>query len=123
MDPLLTLSGTELARRIREGEVTSEAVVGDHIAHIRKVNPVLNAVVEERFDAAMAEARAADRRLEEQGTEGLPPFHGVPCSIKESFALKGMPHTAGLVSRKGVRATEDATAVAGCGRPGPSPWV
>jgi len=30
----------------------------------------------------------------------LPPLLGVPCTIKESFALTGMPNCAGLVSRR-----------------------
>ena len=42
----------------------------------------------------------------------LPPFTGVPCSVKECFAVKGMPHTSGLVSRVGTIATKDATVVA-----------
>jgi fatty acid amide hydrolase 2 len=39
-------------------------------------------------------------------------LHGVPCSIKECFALTGMPQAAGLVARRDYRATTDATAVA-----------
>jgi len=33
-------------------------------------------------------------------TRYLPPFFGIPCTTKECFALKGMPHTSGLVSRR-----------------------
>lgn len=112
MNPLLLDSATGLARRIRIGEVSSLTVVRTHIDRIRVVNPVLNAVVAERFEAALDEARAADRRLRDEGAEGLPPFHGVPCTIKEAFALTGMPHTSGLVAREGVTAAQDATGVA-----------
>src|SRR5207253_4609005 len=35
-----------------------------------------------------------------------------PCTIKESIALTGMPHTAGLVARKGTLAGADAPTVA-----------
>jgi fatty acid amide hydrolase 2 len=109
-DPLLRASATELAAKIRSGEVTSRRVVDTHIAWIRKVNPALNAVVQERFDEAVEEAdRADDARR--RGTD-LPPFHGVPCTIKESFQLTGMPNTGGLVSRRDEIASEDATAVA-----------
>jgi fatty acid amide hydrolase 2 len=108
-DPLLLLSATRLAALIRGGEVSSAEVVEAHIRHVERVNPALNAVVADRFEAARAEARAADARI---GGEALPPFLGVPCSIKESFAVAGMPHTAGLVARAGVLATEDATTVA-----------
>lgn len=112
MTDLLTASATDLARRIRMGEVTSAQVVGAHIEHARRVNPVVNAIVEDRYDLAMDEARAADARVRRAGSAPLPVLHGVPCTIKEAFALEGMPNTSGLVARKGLRAAEDATAVA-----------
>ncbi|MGM0575108.1 MAG: amidase [Myxococcota bacterium] len=110
MNPLLLRSATELAAMIRRREVTSEEVVLAHAEHVRRVNPILNAVVRDRFEAALDEARRADERVA-GGDRDLPPLHGVPCTIKECFALEGMPHTAGLVSRRGVVAGEDATAV------------
>ena len=111
MDPLLLLSGTEIAARIRRRELSSLEAVEAHIRQVRRVNPSLNAMVAERFDRAREEARRAGERLA-AGAEGLPPFHGVPCSIKESFALTGMPFTSGLVARKGAPAKEDAVGVA-----------
>ncbi len=96
---------------IRAREVTSVEVVEAHIRHIERVNPTLNAVVASRFDAAREEARAADDRVREAAS-ALPPFLGVPCSIKEAFALTGMPQSAGLVARASHRAREDAVAVA-----------
>ena len=47
---------------IRSGEVSSEEVVEAHIERIEAVNPRLNAVVADRFEAARGEARAADAR-------------------------------------------------------------
>ncbi|MBI5528177.1 MAG: amidase [Deltaproteobacteria bacterium] len=111
MNSLLTLSATRLAEMIKSGEVTSREVVGAHIARIEEVNPTLNAMVRTRFDEARTEADAADRILRQNGRDGLPTFHGVPCSIKECFALTGMPNTGGLVARKDVVSNEDATAV------------
>src|SRR5579883_436878 len=100
MDPLLLLSATELAARIRRGELQSRDVVEAHIQRIERANPSLNAMVATRFDEARREADAADDRVR-KSPDSLPPFHGVPCSIKEAFALTGMPNTAGLVARKG----------------------
>ena len=111
LNPLLTLSATALAERIRAREVTSAEVVDAHIARIEAVNGVLNAVVAERFDRARDEARVADARTATAPAETLPPLHGVPCTIKESFALTGMPWTAGLCARRGLRAREDAVTV------------
>ena len=112
MKRLLELSGTELAKLIRSGEVTSREVVETHIDRVEKVNPALNAVVSCRFQQARDEARRADELTRSTPLEELPPFHGVPCTIKESFAVEGMPNTSGLVARKNVVADTDATAVA-----------
>ncbi|MEZ4394026.1 MAG: amidase [Polyangiales bacterium] len=111
MNPLCTRSASELARMIREGQVSSREVVDAHIAQSERA-AAINAVVVDRYDAARREADLADARLAREGAEGLPRFHGVPCSIKESFALESMPWTAGLVARKGTLAVEDAPTVA-----------
>lgn len=113
---MFTRSATELAAGIRSGEVTSREVVTAHIDRIRRVDPALNAVVEDRFDAALEEAAAADASMNNGGRgalprEALPPFHGVPCTVKEVFAIPGMRQTSGLVHRRGAVATEEATAV------------
>lgn len=110
-DPLLLMSATGLARQIREGTTTSRAVVDAHITRIEAVNPQINAVVAERFAVARAEADEADRQLGLLGPSVVGPLHGVPCTIKECFALTGMPNSSGLVARRAVRATADAPTV------------
>ena len=52
----------------------------------------------------------ASRRADDPGA--LPPLLGVPCTIKESIALRGMPNCAGLLSRREHHATETAPAAA-----------
>jgi len=111
MQSLLTLSGTRLAEMIRNKEVSSLDVVKLHIDHIKEVNPLINALVKDRFDAALKEAKEADEMLKKVDPDKLPPFHGVPCTVKESFMLTGMPNTSGLVARKSVISDRDATAV------------
>jgi fatty acid amide hydrolase 2 len=111
LPPLCRLSGVELARRIRERRLTSQEAVEAHIGRIAQVNPALNAVVAERFAAARQEARRADALTRTADPASLPPFHGVPCTIKECFALTGLPNTGGLVARRGRLATSDATGV------------
>jgi len=111
-DQWCTFSATKLARLIRERRATSSDVVEAHIERIRRVNPTLNAMVQDRFDEAREEARAADERVRTLPPESLPPLLGVPCSIKECFALRDMPNTSGLPSRVGRPAAGDATAVA-----------
>lgn len=114
MTDVLTVSGTELARRVREGETTSRALVEAHLAQIAKVNPGLNTYVHLRAEAALAEADAADKVIDKTppaSRSKLPPFHGVPCSIKETFALAGFPQTGGMVSRKELIQQADAVTV------------
>lgn len=106
------VSATELARRVREGEIRSIDLVDGCIAAIERVNPSLNAMVATRFNEAREEAKAADLKLQKVGKEQVGPLHGVPCSIKESFALTGMPNTSGLAARVGLVSEADATAVA-----------
>jgi fatty acid amide hydrolase 2 len=112
LDPLLTRSATQLAASIRKGELSSEQVVVAHVERAARTQDRIRAVVADRYDAAIAEARACDRRILAGGAGPLPPLLGVPCSIKECFALTGMPQSAGAVARRGFRATEDAPAVA-----------
>ncbi len=109
MHPFLLRSATELAAMIRRGEARSEEVVAAHLERVRELNPVCNAVVRVREREALAEAREADRAVADGRDVG--PLHGVPCTIKESFELTGMPQTAGLVSRREVVASRDAITV------------
>ena len=106
---LLTLSATELAARIRARELSPVEVVEAHIRRIEEVNPLLNALVAERFDAAREEARQAEQAL--NGADPLPPLHGVPFSVKEMIGLEGMPATFGTLGRRERVADEDATIV------------
>jgi fatty acid amide hydrolase 2 len=41
----------------------------------------------------------------------LPPLLGVPCTVKESIAVHGMPNTAGVVARRGTLAASSAPVV------------
>lgn len=113
MDAVLRASVVELAARIRTREISPVEVVDLHIRRIQEVNGVLNAVVADRFDAARREAREAEARVMAKSSDPatLPPLLGVPCTIKEFIAVTGMPVSAGVVARRDVRATEDATVV------------
>jgi len=112
MNSLLSLSATRLAEMIRNQNVSSRDVVDAHIARIKHVNPKINAMVQSRFDTAREEADAADKFVKNNDNKNFPPFLGVPCTIKESFCLTGMPNTGGLLKRKHCIANQDATAVA-----------
>jgi len=105
-------SAIDLARAIRGGEMSSRDVVEAHIEQLERTHVRINAVVFDRYDAARADADDADALLRcTPDPDTLPPFFGVPCTIKESIAMAGMPNCAGLVSRSAWRATQNAPTV------------
>ncbi|XP_060781137.1 fatty-acid amide hydrolase 2-B [Neoarius graeffei] len=125
-EPLLLIPAVQLARRIRRRQVSSVEVVQAYIDRIQQVNPLLNAVVKDRFSAALAEAAQVDKLIAEEtgGEDALAdrlPLLGVPLSVKESFFLQGMPCSAGLISRASFVASTDAPAVALLKRAGAIP--
>eukprot|EP00063_Salmo_salar_P087684 XP_014062519.1 PREDICTED: fatty-acid amide hydrolase 2-A-like [Salmo salar] len=125
-NPLLMMSAMQLAQRIRRREVSSVEVVQAYIDRIQEVNPLLNAMVQDRFAAALLEAAQVDKLIEEEtgGEDVLEdrlPLLGVPLTVKEAFALQGMPNTAGVVSRRGVLSVGDAPPVALLKRAGAIP--
>ncbi|CAL1299385.1 unnamed protein product [Larinioides sclopetarius] len=113
---LLLEPATNLATKIRKKKLKSVDLVNLYISRIQEVNPCINAAVNFRFEKALEEAQlidefiASDQKTEEE-LERDKPFLGVPLSVKELIAVEGMPFTAGLVSRKNVRAPCNAETV------------
>ena len=118
MHELLDASAVTLARWIRERKLSPVELLDALIARIADVNPAINAVIAERHDAARAEARAAERRVMHDPPESLPPLLGLPYTAKEYISARGMPLSAGIWSRRHVRADTDAETVARLARAG-----
>lgn len=64
------------------------------INRIKDVNPIINAVVEEKFENALFEARQIDKYLETcklsmNEIERTRPLLGIPLTVKESCAVAG----------------------------------
>jgi fatty acid amide hydrolase 2 len=112
-DQLLTeRSALDLARAIRTQQTSARDVVEAHIERLELMQERINAVVVNRYDEARADADAADALVAHTAdVDELPPFLGVPCTIKESIAMAGMPNCAGLVSRHELRSNENAPTV------------
>lgn len=98
-----------LAEQVREGQLSPVDLLEAHIRRIEAVNPVLNAVVNRRYDQARSEALEAQAAIERGDDVG--PLHGVPCTIKEFIAVEGMPHTGGLACRRQHVAEQNASLV------------
>lgn len=116
MHQLTFPSATELAAAIRNGDVTSQAVVEAHLARIAQVNPSLNAIVQLTAEQALAEAQAADADLNNGHLAG--PLHGVPFTVKDWIETAGVVCAAGDERYRHYVPSEDATVVARMRRAG-----
>jgi amidase len=87
------MTSTELAARIRAGDLSASEVMEAHLDQIEHTNPRVNAIVTLMPEKAIEEARAADERL----TRGLPvgPLHGLPVAHKDLVPTKGIRTTFG----------------------------
>lgn len=86
------------------------------IRRTKQVNPLLNAVVQERYTDALAEAAKADELIasNKYSVDELrktKPFLGVPFTTKDSICSKGIIHSYGLWYRRYERSTEDAEVI------------
>lgn len=65
------------------------------ISRIKQINPLLNCVVDERFDDALIDAANADKliasnKYTEDELKVKKPFLGVPISTKDCIEVKGI---------------------------------
>ena len=103
------LTATELAKRIRTGEISAVETMGAHLAQIEKVNPQVNAIVTLLPERAMDEARKSDEKMA-TGAE-LGPLHGLPVAYKDLVQTKGIRTTFGSLVFKDFVPEEDALLV------------
>ena len=90
IDSISFTSACELARLIRNRELSPVEVVDRFLDRIDRLNPMLNAFVTVAGD----HARAAARRAEAARRDALPPLHGVPLAVKDTLFTKGIRTTA-----------------------------
>ena len=106
---LWCLSATELAAAIRSRQVSSREVIQAHLRRIEAVNPLINAVTVVLGEQALQAAKAADRAAARG--EQLPPFHGVPFTVKENIDLADTATTQGAQALAGAYPSRDAPVV------------
>lgn len=95
-------SAVAIAAAVRAGRRNPVAIVAEVAGRHAAIHVSINALVQPRFEAAAAEAAAAD-------ATGL--LAGVPVSVKECFGVCGLQTTLGIPGRAGLVDTEDATIV------------
>ncbi len=103
------LTATELARRVRERELSAVEVMEAHLARIDRINPRVNAIVTLLPERAMERARAADGALAHG--ERVGPLHGLPVAHKDLFPTKGVRTTSGSLVYKDFVPDRDALVV------------
>jgi len=109
MPSLLLRSATDLREALLSRTISARELVTAAIAAIERLDPALSAVVATAFDTAVAAAEQSDRRLAAGTARRL---EGLPLTVKDSFAVAGMPTASGLPALKDYRPAEDAVAVA-----------
>ncbi|TKR92147.1 hypothetical protein L596_006858 [Steinernema carpocapsae] len=116
-DPLLLISATEAARRIRNKELKSIDIVNSYIYRIKEVNPLINALVSDCFLEAIEEAENVDAYMEFLDDEEIrkleieKPLLGIPFTVKDSMDVKGREITVGIVLREGRISKDDAEVI------------
>lgn len=109
MTELCFTGAAELARRIRDREVSALEVLRAHIAQIERVDPHVNAVVTRTFEQAEAAAIALDARLARGESAG--PLAGLPVAHKDLAPTRGVRTTFGSPLFRDFVPTEDAIIV------------
>ena len=110
MREILFASTTELAAAIGTARVSALEVVDAHLAQIEMHNASLNAVVIVDAEGARQRAREADAALARGEVWG--PLHGVPYTLKDAHATKGMRTTVGFPPMADFVPQEDSTVAA-----------
>ena len=109
---ILGLSGTAIAKRIKNGEVSAVDVMEQALNQADKVQAHLNPFVTITREAALAQAKQADELLKRTRPETLPAFFGVPFTVKDLSDTQGVQTTYGSRSLEHNIPDSDVVAVA-----------
>src|SRR6516165_2782924 len=108
---LCWLPATTLSEMYRRKEASPVEVVDAVLDRLERVNPGINAFVTVLADQAREAARRAQEQLA-QGTDDLPPLHGIPVTVKD------LTNTAGVRTNLRQRRLRRSHAGRGLGRLG-----
>jgi amidase len=102
-------SARAAAEAIQAKRVSSVELTQHVFERIDRFNPAINAFAYHLQESALAQAKEADEALARG--ESLGAFHGVPVSVKESFAVEGRPATWGMGAFKDSKAPRNSAVV------------
>lgn len=104
-DDLVWKPATELVKLIRDKKLSPVELTEAILKRSEALNPKLHAFLHLDRESAMAAAKSAESAVMKGEKLGL--LHGVPVSIKDSHAVKGMPTTNGSKITGNAPATAD----------------
>src|SRR5262245_58436552 len=107
-DIVYETSIVDLQKAMSHGRTTSVALVDAYLARIAAYDhagPSLNAILRVN-PAARAEAAALDAERKAGKVRG--PLHGIPVIVKDNYATRDMPTSAGSIALAGMRTPFDA---------------
>lgn len=103
------MNATELAELVASRELSAREVADAMIQRVEAVNPKINALVNFDPENIMCEADRLDQ-LQIDGSR-LGPLHGVPFTIKDLTAVRGVPLTLGIPAMRNHIPDQDAPVV------------
>ncbi|KAH6630995.1 glutamyl-tRNA amidotransferase subunit A [Chaetomium sp. MPI-SDFR-AT-0129] len=113
---LAKITTDDIGRGLDDNRFTVVSLVEAHLARIKEVNDVFNAVLETNPDA-LAIAHELDSEIKERGRRG--PLHGVPILVKDNICTNdGMATSAGSFAFLGSSPPREATVISRLRRAG-----
>ena len=106
MTALHDLTAVDLLAAYRSGALSPLDVMRDVLAHVAEWEPHLRATYALDADAALAQAKASEARWLAGTPQG--PLDGVPLTLKENIATRGVPMPLGSAATELLPAPHDA---------------
>ena len=101
------MSASEIASKVRTGEVSALEVAQEHIDLIKQHDSLLNAYLHITEDLALRQAKRVDEKIKNGEDPGL--LAGVPIGLKDNLATRGIATTCASQILKDWKPPYDAT--------------
>lgn len=109
MSNIVFLPAYQLAKMIRDRQVSALEVLEAYLQQIAQHNPTINAIITLDIENARQHAKAADKALAKREIWGE--LHGVPVTVKDCYETAGMRTTCGYKGLSDYIPQHDATVV------------
>jgi aspartyl-tRNA(Asn)/glutamyl-tRNA(Gln) amidotransferase subunit A len=100
---------SKIAERLRQRKISPVELTTACLAQIEKLNPGLNAFITITAESALAQARHAEKEIQDGHWRG--PLHGIPLGLKDLIDTAGVRTTAASASLKDRIPQHDAEVV------------